>query len=164
MSLIPLSPPVAEPVSVTGAKARLRAGSDLDDAAVSHWIQAARERVERDTGRALLSQAWRERRDEWGGDGRLTAFASRFRLMKPPLIALDAVRIFSADGTPSEIDPAAFVRSFEASCLGALLCAQQVRRTRLWLSRLDAAMATARDLERLGRQGLACTARSLHCW
>ena len=63
-----------------------------------------------------------------------------------------------------EIDPAAFVRSFEASCLGALLCAQQVRRTRLWLSRLDAAMTAARDLERLGRQGLACTARSLHCW
>ena len=30
-----------------------------------------------------------------------------------------------------EIDPEEFVRSFEASCLGALLCAQQVRRTYL---------------------------------
>lgn len=112
MSLTLLTPPAAEPVSLAEAKTRLRIGDDAHDAAVTLWIKAARERVERDTGRALLSQVWVERRDGWTGDGqpdgRMMAFGTRFRLLRPPLIAVEAVTIYDAEDAPSEWDPAAF--------------------------------------------------------
>jgi uncharacterized phiE125 gp8 family phage protein len=108
MSLTLLTPPAVEPVTLAEAKARLRVTGEADDAAISHWIETARACVERETGRALLSQVWLERRDGWGGDGRLGAFGTQFRLLKPPLIALETVTLFDADDTPSEIDPAAF--------------------------------------------------------
>lgn len=108
MSLTLLTPPAAEPVSLAEAGARLRVSDASQDDAINHWIQTARARVERDTGRALLAQTWLERRDVWWGEGRLSAFGTRFRLLKPPLIALEAVTIYGADDTPSEIDPAAF--------------------------------------------------------
>jgi uncharacterized phiE125 gp8 family phage protein len=108
MSLTLLTPPAAEPVSLAEAKLRLRISDDAHDAAVSLWTRAARERVERETGRALLSQTWLERRDGWTGDGRMTAFGTRFRLLRPPLIALEAVTTYDAHGTPSDRDPAAF--------------------------------------------------------
>lgn len=108
MSLTLLTPPAAEPVSLADAKLRLRISDDAHDAAVSLWIKAARERVERDTGRALLSQTWVERRDGWTGDGRLTAFRTRFRLLRPPLIAVEAIAIYDAEDAPSDWGPAAF--------------------------------------------------------
>jgi uncharacterized phiE125 gp8 family phage protein len=108
MSLTRLTPPSAEPVSLAEAKARLRISGDAHDDTINHWIAAARERVERDTGRALLAQTWLERRDRWDGDGRMLAFGTQFRLLKPPLIALEAVTTYDADGTPSDFDPAAF--------------------------------------------------------
>ena len=108
MSLTLLTPPTAEPVSLSDARARFRVSDASQDDAINHWIQTARARVERDTGRALLAQTWLERRDVWWGEGRLSAFGTRFRLLKPPLIALEAVTIYGADDTPSEIDPAAF--------------------------------------------------------
>ena len=74
------------------AKLRLRIGNDVHDDAINQWIAAARERVERETGRALLAQTWVERRDRWDGDGRLAAFGTQFRLPRPPLIALEAVK------------------------------------------------------------------------
>ena len=86
----------------------MRIGNDVHDDAINQWIAAARERVERETGRALLAQTWVERRDRWDGDGRLAAFGTQFRLPRPPLIALEAVTTYHADGTPSDHDPAAF--------------------------------------------------------
>ena len=108
MSLTLLTPPSAEPVTLAEAKLRLRVGTDVHDDTINQWIQAARERVERDTGRALIEQTWVERRDRWDGDGRLLAFGTQFRLPRPPLIALEAVTTYDADGTPSDHDPAAF--------------------------------------------------------
>ena len=108
MSLTLITPPAVEPLVLSTARARLRVPDNSQDGQIKLWIQIARERVERETGRALLSQTWLERRDSWWGDGRLTAFGTRFRLLKPPLTALEAVTIYGADDTPSEIDPAAF--------------------------------------------------------
>lgn len=108
MSLALLTPAPVEPVSLAEARLRLRIGDTVHDDAIRQWIRAARERVERDTGRACLSQTWVERRDSWEGGGRLTAFGSQFRLPRPPLIALEAITTYDEDGTPSDIDPAAF--------------------------------------------------------
>lgn len=95
-------------MALDAIKLRLRLGDNTQDARLSHLISTARSRVERETGRALLSQTWLERRDHWDGDGRLLAFGTQFRLLKPPLIALEAITVYDAADTPSEIDPAAF--------------------------------------------------------
>lgn len=108
MGLILVTPPAVEPVSLIQAKQRLRIGDTSQDDAVGLWIEAARERIERDTRRALIAQTWLERRDAWGGDGRLWAFGTQFRLLRPPLIALEAVTIYAADDTPTAVDLAEF--------------------------------------------------------
>ena len=108
MSLTLLEPPALEPVSVEELASRLRLAPDDTPDHLAQLIRSARERVERETGRALLSQTWLERRDSWDGDGRLLAFGTQFRLLRPPLIAIEAITIYAQDGTPSDQDPAAF--------------------------------------------------------
>jgi uncharacterized phiE125 gp8 family phage protein len=108
MSFSLLTPPAAEPISLEQAKARLRISDTSQDARLTHLIRSARQRVEGDTGRALITQTWLERRDRWDGDGRLCAFATQFKLPKPPLIAIEAITIYAADDTPTEHDPADF--------------------------------------------------------
>ena len=78
------------------------------DAHLSHLIRSARQRVEGDTGRALITQTWLERRDRWDGDGRLCAFGTQFKLPKPPLISIEAITTYAADDTPTSHDPADF--------------------------------------------------------
>lgn len=108
MSFSLLTPPAAEPLTLEQAKARLRISDSSQDARLTHLIRSARQRVEGDTGRALITQTWLERRDRWDGDGRLCAFATQFKLPKPPLIAIEAITIYAADDTPTEHDPADF--------------------------------------------------------
>jgi uncharacterized phiE125 gp8 family phage protein len=100
MSLSLVTPPAVEPITLDQANAQ--------DSRLTHLIRAARQRVERETGHALLSQTWLERRDGWDGDGRLLAFATQFRLLKPPLIALEALTVYDADDVPRVIDTADF--------------------------------------------------------
>ena len=53
--------PVAEPVSLSEARAWLRIGTDGDDTVLSAMIAAARSRFEAETGRALMARTVRER-------------------------------------------------------------------------------------------------------
>ncbi len=92
-------PPASEPVDLARLKLRLRISDNGHDQRLSHLISAARERVERETGRVFLTQTWLETRDSWDGDGRLCAFATQFKLLKPPLIAVESVTITAADGS-----------------------------------------------------------------
>lgn len=108
MSLTLIEAPASEPVSVDDLAARLRMVPGEAPDHLAQLIRSARQRVERETGRALLSQSWLERRDSWDGDGRLLAFGTQFRLLRPPLIAIEAITIFAEDDTPSVWDPAAF--------------------------------------------------------
>jgi uncharacterized phiE125 gp8 family phage protein len=108
MSLSLVTPPAAEPISLDQAKARLRISDTSQDAHLTHLIRSARQRVERETGRALITQTWLERRDAWEGDGRLCAFGTQFKLPKPPLIAIEAITTYAADDTPTAHDPADF--------------------------------------------------------
>lgn len=108
MSLSLVTPPAAEPISLEQARARLRISDTSQDAHLAHLIRSARQRVERETGRALITQSWLERRDAWDGDGRLCAFGTQFKLPKPPLISIDAITTYAADDTPTSHDPADF--------------------------------------------------------
>jgi len=108
MSLTLVSPPAVEPITLDQAKARLRISDDSQNTHILHLIRAARERVELETGRALITQSWLERRDQWDEGGRILAFATRFRLLKPPLISIESITTYDASDTPSIWDPAAY--------------------------------------------------------
>ena len=53
-----ITPPPLEPFSVEEAKLHCRIVIDDEDVSVQNWIRAARTKVEKDTGRALLTQTW----------------------------------------------------------------------------------------------------------
>jgi uncharacterized phiE125 gp8 family phage protein len=102
MSAILLTPPSAEPWTVTEAKAFLRVEHDDDDAIVASLIAAARGQVEALTRRALLTQTWRFVLDRWPADGRLC-------LRMGPLRSVMAARVYDHAGNASAIDLERFV-------------------------------------------------------
>ncbi len=60
--------PAEEPVSLSEAKNHLRVTESDEDALILGLIRAAREQVEADTGRPLLSQTWQLVVDNFSGD------------------------------------------------------------------------------------------------
>ena len=101
MSLSQITPPALEPITLEQAKARLRLSDDTQNLRLVHLIRAARQRIEYETGRAIFNQTWVERRDSWQAAGgqkcRLAAFATQFRLAKPPLVSIERIEVFDAD-------------------------------------------------------------------
>lgn len=108
MSFQLIEPPALEPVAVSALKSRLRLSGEEHDARLQALIVAARQRVEQESGLVLISQTWLERRDRWDGDGRLTAFATQFRMLKPPLRAIEKITVFDADDRGEDWDPDAY--------------------------------------------------------
>jgi uncharacterized phiE125 gp8 family phage protein len=53
-----ITPPSVEPFTLSEAKLHCRIRISDEDALISKWITAARRKVEKDTGRALLTQTW----------------------------------------------------------------------------------------------------------
>lgn len=101
MSVEVLEGPAGEPVSLAEAKLYLRVEHDAEDSLIAALMQAAREAVERLTGRAFITRRLRERvRAEQVRAGRL-------RLAFSPLRAVERVAL---NGTPiaatSEAEPA----------------------------------------------------------
>lgn len=66
-SLELVTAPATEPVTVAEAKAHARVETTADDSYIEALITAARELVERTTGRALITQTWRMTLDAWPG-------------------------------------------------------------------------------------------------
>lgn len=95
-----LTPPVAEPLSLAEIKAHLRVETDAEDGLLASYLIAAREAVERYLRRALISQGWRLVLDLWP--------EGPVRFPRPPLLAVDAVRVFDADNVASLVDPARY--------------------------------------------------------
>jgi len=94
MVAILVSAPQAEPVTREEAKAHARIDGASEDGLVDTLITAARADVENRTGRALMPQGWRIVRDAIPAGGIL-------RLAPAPVISVDAVTLYGADGTPS---------------------------------------------------------------
>ncbi len=85
--------PALEPVSIEEAKRRIRVGSDVtsEDEDISASIAAARRAIERETGRALITQTWEGRLDEFPG-------GSEILLPYPPLQRVVSVKYIDTDG------------------------------------------------------------------
>jgi uncharacterized phiE125 gp8 family phage protein len=96
-----ITAPAVEPVSLSDAQEHLRAGIGGTDATlIETYLQAAREAVERNTGRALLPQTW-ELRLPGFPDGAIT-------LPIAPLLSVTSVRYTAPDGADTLLDTAAY--------------------------------------------------------
>ncbi len=91
-----ITAPALEPVTLADAKAHLRLDSDDDDALLSAAIVAARVHVEALSRRCLIEQGWRVYLDQWPRK-RIV------RLTPAPLISVDAVTVYDADGDPTVV-------------------------------------------------------------
>jgi uncharacterized phiE125 gp8 family phage protein len=102
MAAILLTPPEAEPLSVTDAKEYLRVETSDDDVLIASLIAAARSHVEALSRCVLLTQTWRLALDGWPPDG----------CIKPrlaPLNTVTAARVYDEAGAAHVIDPENFV-------------------------------------------------------
>ncbi len=93
---VPLAPPAEEPVTFDQARIWLRADNAAEDDLVSTLAVAARMIVEAETGRRLVSQAWRLVMDAWAAGDTLIVPLT-------PLMSVDAIRVFDAASVPQVI-------------------------------------------------------------
>jgi uncharacterized phiE125 gp8 family phage protein len=100
MNLRLVSAPEIEPVSLEEVKLHLRVDHDDDDALITGLIAAARGYAETVTRRALLTQSWELRFDDW--PGRL------FELPLPPLQAVEEISYLDETGAEHLVDEAVF--------------------------------------------------------
>lgn len=89
MYLVRISRPSIEPVSLEDAKNHLRVDYDDEDAAITNFITAAREKLERRCGRAFVSQVW---------EARFEGFSDEITIPVPPTISLDTFTYIDTDG------------------------------------------------------------------
>ena len=95
MSLTLLSPPAAEPVTLSEVKTHLRVTHSDEDALISGVLVAAVRAIEARGGLALMPQAWRLTLD--------AAPEETLFLPLSPVSALDAVAVIDGEGAPQEV-------------------------------------------------------------
>ena len=105
--------PAAEPMTVAEVKDHARIDGSADDAYIGDLITAARERVERNTGRGLITQTWRLTLDDWPAanrdawwdgqrDGPISVLdAAWVELRKAPIAAVTSVVTKDEDNSPT---------------------------------------------------------------
>jgi uncharacterized phiE125 gp8 family phage protein len=103
MATVQTSAPAVEPVSLTDVKAHLRIDTNDEDALLQSLIMTARLHIEVALGLALITQTWSCYFDRWRAStsssygGRTGSDAVTLPLS--PIKSVDAIRIYSADGT-----------------------------------------------------------------
>lgn len=98
MTLVRVSGPDAEPVTVAELKLHLRLAHDSEDDLLAGLIRAAREDVERATGMALIEQRWRLVLDAWP-DSRCVM------LMRHPVREVLGITVYDTNGLPTVLQP-----------------------------------------------------------
>ncbi|MFO0960862.1 MAG: head-tail connector protein [Isosphaeraceae bacterium] len=116
-TLIQLTPPASEPVTLAEARQWCRVEADDDDSLISGLISAARSYVEMFTRRAILTQRWKLLVSSFPTDPSslapiahwyATAWDGPLVLPRAPLAAVESIRFYSG-GTLSTWDPASYV-------------------------------------------------------
>lgn len=100
MGLILTSAPAAEPISLAEAKLHCRVDGSDDDTLLTALIVAARELAEQQTGRALVTQTWKQTFDAFP----LAAIA----LERPPLQSVTSVKYYDPAGVQQTLDAGAY--------------------------------------------------------
>ncbi len=96
MTYATISPPAAEPLTLSEAKAHLRFDGAEEDALLSSLIATARAHLEAETGLSLIERTLRLYRDDWPGAGVLT-------LCHGPVKAVSAVTVYDEAGDPASV-------------------------------------------------------------
>lgn len=120
MSTILITPPASEPVSLSEAKAHLKVETAVDDQLISNLIATARQQVEQQTGRLLMSQDWEIYLDEWPCSGEIS-------LPLAPVQQVTTLKTFGADDVETIIDPAHYFVDMVSTTPRVLL-----REDRIW--------------------------------
>lgn len=125
MGLQLLSKPVNEPVTLDEVLAHCRVTTDLEDGLIQGYAVAARELVENDTGRALITQRWRYTVDmgwptvkasgrdaddvfDTSGAGR-SGRRKRIVMPRPPFQSIDAFNYVAWGGSAAALDPSQYI-------------------------------------------------------
>lgn len=90
-SLVRVTAPASEPVTLAEAQSWLRVDSNDDSTEIETLIQVAREMVENATGRALISQTWKLSLSQWPETRTID-------LPTTPLVSVETVKYYPADG------------------------------------------------------------------
>lgn len=101
MSLTRTTAPSVEPVSLALAKLNCRVDTTDKDALFAVYIQSAREFVEGLTGKALITQTWRQQLDAFPAEG--------IKLLKPPVQAITSVTYIDTAGMQQTLATNAYV-------------------------------------------------------
>ena len=96
MTLTRIAAPVAEPVTLSEAKAHLRVSDTAEDTLITGLIKAAREEVEETTGLALITQDWRLYLDCWPPSGIV-------RLRRNPVQSVIQVTVYDGSGNAADV-------------------------------------------------------------
>lgn len=102
MGLTLVTPPTGEPLALSVAKAHLRVDSDDEDVLITGYIQAAREYVERATGRALYTQTWDYTVDDF-------PYPDPIRLPRAPIQSISYLKYYDSGGVLSTLDSATYI-------------------------------------------------------
>lgn len=95
-----ITPPSAEPVSLSEAKLHLRVENNLEDAFIGSLITAARQMAEHYTGRVFVNQTIQTATDE---------FSDPIVLPVSPVIAIVSVKYIDANGAEQTISSGNYV-------------------------------------------------------
>lgn len=114
MTIIELTPPVVEPLTLAEIRAHLRLDSEEEGGLLLALATVAREHLERETGLVLAARDFRFCLDDWPEDGILT-------IARGPVRAVTAVTVYDGKGEPQVVD------------LDGHLLDEQSRPARLWL-------------------------------
>jgi uncharacterized phiE125 gp8 family phage protein len=97
MTIIDLSPPLAEPLTLAEVRAHLRLDTQDEDALLVSLITVAREHLERETGLVLANRDFRLCLDAWPDDGILT-------IARGPVRAVTDVTVYDGEGVGQAVD------------------------------------------------------------
>src|SRR3954462_13141 len=103
MGLVLVPAPATEPLTLAEAKLHLRENDTTSqDGLIADLARAARQFVENETGRSLITQQWRLTL------ARFPAFGECIRLGRPPLISVESLKYYDSSGALQTLSPSAY--------------------------------------------------------
>lgn len=110
--------PTAEPVTLGEMRDQLRVDTITEDSLLSLYVSAARQRAERETGRAIVSQTWQMTADgfphvrpcgRWWFGELLCPHPHVIIVPRPPLRSVTSIQYVDADGATQTLDPSNYI-------------------------------------------------------
>lgn len=131
MSLIMITAPAVEPISLAEAKAQCKVETDADDALISGMISAARAQAEHKLNRPLITQTWERVLDAFPEGAILLGLG--------PVQSIASVKYYDLAGVQQTLDPATYSLDSDSNDRAGYVLPSASAST--WPDTLDAANA-----------------------